>query len=143
MGTEIFFILGIILIAIPILFYFIFSSNKTQKNKKSSSKKKSLFAKNKNISKDVRIKRRGKCNYPKEAKKLKLEAVLYIDVHISKDGEIIEFQIPYEKGYGFEREAYKYIRQWTFYPAIENGQKIDSWIRVPIQFKLDKMVREI
>ena len=135
MNAAIFIILiTTIVVGFSMLYNILFA---TKKNKKNTGKKKKI----KNYSRDIRIKKNGECKYPIEAKRLNIEAKIYIDLHIDKNGNIIEFQIPYEVKHGFEKEAYKYVRQWTFKPAILNNEPIDAWIRIPIQFRLERRIK--
>ncbi len=90
---------------------------------------------------DVRITKRGTCIYPPDAKRKGIETVMYIDVHIDENGKISEFQIPHKTKHGFEEASCKYIKQWSFKPAIQDGEPVDSWVRVPIKFALKKEYR--
>ncbi len=90
---------------------------------------------------DIRITKRGKCTYPPEAKRQGIEKVVYIDVHIADDGHILEFQVGHKGNLGFEEAAYKYIKQWSFKPAIQDGVPVDAWVRVPIRFALKREYR--
>ncbi len=152
MGTLILILLtaSIIFSFIAIISFLLTSpaqKNGSKKSRKGKTSRNNKNRKNKNNGgegdRDVRITKNGKCVYPPEAKRLGIEKVVYIDVHVGDDGKIIEFQIGHKAQHGFEEAACKYIKQWSFKPAIEDGQPVDSWVRVPIKFALKKVVREI
>lgn len=118
-------------------------SSKSKSRKKNKRKKNRAAANGNSGDRDIRITKHGSCVYPPEAKKLGIEKVVYIDVHVGEDGKIIEFQVPSKTTHGFEEASCKYIKQWDFKPAIQDGQPVDAWVRVPIKFALKKVSREV
>ncbi len=159
MGTTVIILLAASVVAsfIAIMSFFMTSPSKTDNSKKSKksranrnnkkNKRSHKAKKSKNNfgmaegDRDVRITKRGSCVYPPEAKKKGIQMIVYIDVHIDDSGKILAFQTPHKTEYGFEEAAYKYIKQWSFKPAILDGQPVDAWVRVPIRFALKKEYR--
>lgn len=113
------------------------SYGEKKKDKKTSGKISNTSAFLTDVDTPAKIIRKGKCKYPSRARELGMEALVEVDVHIDKEGEIIETQVVKARGYGFDDAAVKHIRGWKFIPAKNRGKKIDSWIRVPVRFSLE------
>jgi len=77
--------------------------------------------------------------YPIMSRKLKEEGVVLLKILVTKDGLVSEIEI--NQSSGFKRldvAAIKAIKRWKFNPATRNGQAIDYWYEVPIEFSLRK-----
>lgn len=108
------------------------------KTKDSSYQELSPFLKDVDIPPKI-IRSKEKCAYPAKGLKLKREALVYVDIHIGEEGEILEIQLPRIAGDGFDEAAVKHVRTWKFKPAIHKGKRIASWIRVPVRFRLERV----
>lgn len=75
--------------------------------------------------------------YPPKAKKDGVEAVLKANVLVNKSGRVeeISFNNP-TINYGFENEARRALRKMNFRAGERNGEPINMYITIPVQFEL-------
>ena len=81
--------------------------------------------------------------YPKYAKEKGVEGTVYLTFVVGKDGSIENVEVLRGIGAGCDEEAIRLLKNspnWT--PAKTNGQVIESRMRLPIRFKLDKIASE-
>lgn len=80
--------------------------------------------------------------YPNMSRRLREVGVVQLRVHVSTAGEPMEIQL--FKTSGFERldaSALAAVQKWKFAPAKQNGNSVEAWVIVPIEFSLDKNAR--
>ncbi len=66
--------------------------------------------------------------------------VMELDIQILENGDTgaVAVMKSVEKGkFGLDIYAYFYAKKWWVKPAIKNGEPVESWIRVKIDFKHD------
>lgn len=79
----------------------------------------------------------SRLDYPELAKRKKLEATVIAEIHITASGKIKEIKILDSPGEDFSEaaiEVLEYMPSWI--PAQRNGKPIDSFVDVPIEFRL-------
>ncbi|BBM87967.1 energy transducer TonB [Candidatus Uabimicrobium amorphum] len=84
-----------------------------------------------------KLRKKYKIDYPQAAKRLRLSGSLMLKIKILKDGRVDQVEIV--KGSGMrmlDKAAMKSVKTWLFYPATKNGNPVNSWIKVPITFRL-------
>ena len=61
-------------------------------------------------------------------------------VLVATDGTVKDIQVETSSGYReLDRAAEETVRKYRFNPSVKNGQKVESYVRVPISFSLNQM----
>jgi protein TonB len=76
--------------------------------------------------------------YPELARKAQVEGTVYLDLLVDKEGKVrrVEIVKPSGSTVGFEEAAVEAAEQWTFSPAIQNGEPVAVWMTLPIRFEV-------
>lgn len=75
--------------------------------------------------------------YPENLRKRGIEGKVQLKVLISREGKVIEVEVYTSSGYqNFDQSAKQSIYQWQFKPAQSGDTKRDSWVLIPIVFRL-------
>ena len=75
--------------------------------------------------------------YPSRAIKRGQEGTVIFNVKININGLPTEFKIVQSSGYGIlDKNAKNAIEQWQFEPTYIDGKTVESWVKVPVTFKL-------
>lgn len=81
--------------------------------------------------------RRVAPHYPQKAMRRGYEGIVWIRVLISPTGArqdiVLHTPSPYSS---LNQAAIKAVKKWTFDPHRVNGQAVQSWVEIPIEFKL-------
>lgn len=87
---------------------------------------------------DVSIKgRRVQPEYPKRSLRLRQEGVVWLRVLISETGKRQDIKLHKPSQYALlNQAAIKAVKKWTFDPNIVNGRAVQSWVEIPIEFKI-------
>jgi TonB family protein len=75
-------------------------------------------------------------NYPKEARKNKIEGSVNICALVDDKGRVRIWDILTKLGYGTEEEAVNGLKEIQFIPAIKDGRPIPYWTTVEFIFRL-------
>lgn len=76
--------------------------------------------------------------YPLAARRRGLEGRVLLAVHVRADGSCAEVQLRQSSGHALlDDSALGTVRRWRFLPATRSGQAIDSWVDVPVSFRLN------
>lgn len=75
-------------------------------------------------------------NYPKEAKKKKIEGSVNACALIDERGKVKIADLVLKLGYGTDEEAIKALKDLFFFPAIKDGKPVPYWTTVEFVFKL-------
>jgi protein TonB len=76
--------------------------------------------------------------YPKKAKRMKVEGMVFIQFVIDKDGKIIDVETTRGIGAGCDEEAIRVVKMapaWK--PGKQRGKAVKQRISIPIRFKLE------
>jgi len=75
--------------------------------------------------------------YPENLRKRNIEGQVQLKALVDKEGNVSEVLIDTFSGYrGFDQAAFESIFHWKFKPAKYNDEEKDSWVLIPITFKL-------
>ena len=81
--------------------------------------------------------RRVQPKYPKKALRMRQEGVVLLHVLISESGKRQKIKLHKPSQYSLlNKAAIKAVKKWTFDPNIINGRAIQSWVEIPIEFKI-------
>jgi periplasmic protein TonB len=76
--------------------------------------------------------------YPERAEKRGYEGLVELKVLISVDGQVAQIKIHKSAGYAIlDRQAVRTVKKWKFIPRKNNDQAIETWVMIPIRFKLN------
>ncbi|MDO6563903.1 energy transducer TonB [Amphritea sp. 1_MG-2023] len=77
--------------------------------------------------------------YPRLARKRGIEGRVMLQVTINRHGAVEALQVAQSSGSELlDRAAQKAVQDWQFVPARQNGIAVASYVRVPIDFVLEK-----
>lgn len=77
--------------------------------------------------------------YPRLARKRGLEGQVVLRVEIGRDGLVEGLQIERSSGSDLlDQAARNAVQRWQFVPARQNGSTVASFVRVPVDFVLEK-----
>ena len=74
--------------------------------------------------------------YPEKARKMGLQGRVYVKVLVSKEGKPKDIEVSESTDEIFEQPAMDAIKEVTFSPAMKNGEAVNTWVTIPIDFKL-------
>lgn len=78
--------------------------------------------------------------YPEKARKLGIEAELYVRALVDSEGKVAQAEIikieASKKNLGFEKSALKAAHHATYKPAQKDGKPVATWIAYAVKFKL-------
>jgi uncharacterized protein len=72
--------------------------------------------------------------YPKEASESNTQGKVHLHVLIKKDGRIGEIRVARGLSYGLTESAITAVSKLTMRPGINNGQAVDFWIPLQVEF---------
>jgi protein TonB len=77
-------------------------------------------------------------SYPLLARERGYQGTVYLRVQIQPDGRVGRLAIDRSSGFEIlDRAATDSVKEWTFLPARRSGKPVDSWVVLPVKFKLD------
>jgi protein TonB len=77
--------------------------------------------------------------YPPQSRRRGEEGKVILRVLVSKEGAALQVEVDTSSGSNrLDESALNTVRQWRFIPARRGGAAIDSWVRVPILFRLEQ-----
>ncbi len=77
--------------------------------------------------------------YPPQSRRIGEEGKVVLRVRVSADGNAQDVEIKTSSGSNrLDESARKTVRQWKFVPAKRGGVAVESWVLVPIVFKLEE-----
>jgi protein TonB len=75
--------------------------------------------------------------YPDEARRMRQEGVVMLEVLVSSGGSAEEVTVIRSSGYALlDRAAAEAVRQWTFQPARTAGLPVACRVQIPVRFSL-------
>jgi len=81
--------------------------------------------------------REVKPEYPEIARQAGVEGLVIIDALIGTDGRVVEVHIdPRINVVMLNESALEAARKWVFTPAIDKGQPVMVWIKLPFRYTL-------
>ncbi len=76
--------------------------------------------------------------YSKEALSAKLQGKVVLRLVVGTDGRPHDIRVERSLGLGLDEKAIAAVRQWTFEPALKNGQPVEALVNVEIAFCLSE-----
>ena len=76
-------------------------------------------------------------SYPADLRQRKVEGVVTVLFVVDSDGHVLEPKVERSTDPAFDAPALEAVRQWKFEPAVRNGKKVPSKLRIPIRFSLN------
>jgi protein TonB len=79
-----------------------------------------------------------KPEYPEVARRARLEGKVTLQAIILKDGTVSEAKVlrAIPPGMGFEEEAVVAVQKWRYHPATQNGNPVDVYFTINVDFEL-------
>ncbi len=89
------------------------------------------------VFKPAGLTRRISPKYPKRARRKGWEGTTLLRVLVDRRGKSKAIQVSQSSGFAaLDGAAVKAVEQWRFYPAQNGNGPVESWVRVPIIFRL-------
>lgn len=77
--------------------------------------------------------------YPNMSRRLREVGVVQLRVRVSTDGQPLEIQLANSSGYArLDDAARSAVQKWKFAPAMRNGNPVEAWVIVPLEFSLTR-----
>jgi protein TonB len=90
------------------------------------------------ISSQARYRETPRPDYPESARREGREGRVLLRVLVDGQGRSKQVEINSSSGsVALDRAAAEAIRRWRFHPARHGDQPVESWLRIPIEFRLD------
>jgi len=81
-----------------------------------------------------------KPEYPLVARRRGYEGEVVFNVQVLDDGNVGDLEIVKTSGYTvLDNSALNALKKWKFVPGKFNGKFIPSWVKIPIQFRLNEI----
>lgn len=76
--------------------------------------------------------------YPLAARRRGMQGRVLVSAHVRSDGACAEVRLHRSSGHSLlDQSALEAVRHWRFLPARRAGTAIDSWVEVPVSFRLE------
>ncbi len=87
---------------------------------------------------DVATLRNPKPPYPLAARRQGIEGRVLLSARVRTDGACAEVRLKQSSGHGLlDQSAFDTVRRWRFLPAKRGNAIVDSWVEIPISFRLE------
>jgi protein TonB len=86
---------------------------------------------------DVAALNNPKPPYPLAARRLGLEGRVLLAARVTADGACAEVRLKQSSGHALlDASALESVRRWRFLPARHGDSPVESWVEVPVSFRL-------
>ena len=89
-----------------------------------------------NLSRKAKVKKEVKPKYPIQAVEAEIEGTVTIQIHVTKKGAVRKAKVIRGLGFGLDEAAMAAIKNFVFYPALVDDEKVDSIINYRMTFDL-------
>ncbi|MFQ5670529.1 MAG: energy transducer TonB [Acidobacteriota bacterium] len=81
--------------------------------------------------------------YPLAAMRAEIQGVVDLEIVVLQNGTVSEARVlsSTNPGHGFEKEALRSVRRWTYVPALLHGKPVDARLRVSVEFIPEEYAR--
>lgn len=87
---------------------------------------------------DVATLHNPKPPYPLTARRRGIEGRVLLAAHVRADGTCADVHLKHSSGHGLlDQSALDTVRRWRFLPARRGRASVDSWVEIPISFRLE------
>ena len=91
-------------------------------------------------SQDLSYNNQIKPKYPPQAMRQRHEGTVTLLVLVGVDGSVKDVKVETSSGYReLDRAAMDAVRRWRFNAEVKNGQKVEGYARVPVNFSLNQL----
>lgn len=91
-------------------------------------------------SQDLSYNSRIQPRYPPQAIRMRHEGTVVLMILVGTDGSPKDIKVDKSSGFHeLDRAAMDAARRWRFNPTVRNGQKVEGYARVPVNFNLNQM----
>jgi 2,3-bisphosphoglycerate-dependent phosphoglycerate mutase len=81
--------------------------------------------------------------YPPEAKEKRITGVVITEVLVNRNGNVVDVRVLKPLPYGLDQAAVDAVRQWKFRPGTRNGEPVDVYFALTVNFKLDDSAESV
>jgi len=74
--------------------------------------------------------------YPEEARREKISGDVLLSIVIDKQGRVVRIRVDQCAGRGLDERAVQAVSQWTFEPAMRNGEPVTVQVEVDVTFHI-------
>lgn len=74
--------------------------------------------------------------FSEEARKMKLQGVVFLHIVIDKTGSVTRIRLEKALGHGLDESAMEGVKSWRFNPAMRDGQPVAVGMNVEVAFNL-------
>jgi len=74
--------------------------------------------------------------YPEEARLTRFQGTVVMSLVVAVDGQALDLQVGRSLGLGLDEKATAAVREWTFRPALKDGQPVNVRATVEVNFRL-------
>ncbi len=74
--------------------------------------------------------------YPALARRLGKEGRVLLKLVIGTDGKLVNVEVVEGAGYGFTEASVAAVKKSTYAPGYRNGNKVSTWVLLPVSFRL-------
>ncbi len=90
-------------------------------------------------SEDPSYRRANPPRYPPAAIRRRMEGEVVLRVLVGLDGSPLKVEIERSSRFReLDQSAMQAVKKWKFNPEVRNGRKIEGWVLVPINFRLNE-----
>ncbi len=85
--------------------------------------------------------RNTKPRYPASARRNGESGTVLLKVLVTREGLAARVELEISSGYNaLDQSALETVKRWRFTPAQRGGDPIETWVRVPIEFRLEEQL---
>jgi len=81
--------------------------------------------------------------YTGEARKAKLEGVVFVRYTVNTDGKTADIQVTKSLGMGLDEKAVEVVGRWKFHPALRDGLPVPVQMIAGFHFRLDNRTAQV
>ncbi|MEK7484632.1 MAG: energy transducer TonB [Planctomycetota bacterium] len=86
----------------------------------------------------ARLKKQLPLQYPAFGERMGYEGLVKLRVHLNETGKILQIEIVESSSYKvLDESAQQQVANWLFYPALRGETTVESWLQIPVRFKLN------
>ncbi|MGB0933881.1 MAG: energy transducer TonB [Lishizhenia sp.] len=81
---------------------------------------------------------KNKVEYPEMARQFGVQGKVYVEFIVEKDGSVTNIKVVHSVDKDLDREAKRVVRSFpNWIPGIKDGEKVRTYVRQPINFRLE------
>jgi TonB family protein len=80
--------------------------------------------------------------YPAEARMNRVAGIVIVETIIDRNGNVGDVKVLKPLPFGLDQAAVDAVKQWKFRPATRNGEPVDVFFNLTVNFKLDGVASE-